>query len=124
LAIADENKQRQVIVALKNKERTEAVETERVDRERLLELTEKEKIVTLAEIEKERAIELERKNIQDVIKDRIMVEKKVVEEEEKIKDTVEIATAERAKRVAIILLVCPKHKSSKLRQKLKSTKAP
>ncbi len=102
LAIADENKQRQVIVALKNKERTEAVETERVDKERLLELTEKEKIVTLAEIEKERAIELQRKNIQDVIKDRIMVEKKVVEEEEKIKDTVEIATAERAKRVAII----------------------
>ncbi len=102
LAIAEENKLRQVIVAAKNKERTEVVETERVDKERLLELTEKEKIVTLAEIEKQRAIELERKNIQDVIKDRIMVEKKVVEEEEKIKDTREIATAERAKRVAVI----------------------
>ena len=102
LAIAEENKLRQVIVAAKNKERTEAVENERVDKERLLELTEKEKIVTLAEIEKERAIELERKNIQDVIKDRIMVEKKVVEEEEKIKDTRQIATAERAKRVAVI----------------------
>ena len=84
LAIAEENRQRQVIVAAKNKERTEAVENEKVDKERLLEQTEKNKIVTLAEIEKERAIELERKNIQDVIKDRIMVEKKVVEEEEKI----------------------------------------
>ena len=102
LAIAEENKSRQVIVASKNKERTEAVENERVDKERLLEQTEKEKIVTLAEIEKERAIELERKNIQDVIKDRIMVEKKVVEEEEKIKDTRDIATAERARKVAII----------------------
>ncbi len=102
LQIAEENKLRQVIVAAKNKERTEAVENERVDKERLLELTEKEKIVTLAEIEKERAIELERKNIQDVIKDRIMVEKKVVEEEEKIKDTKELATAERARQVAII----------------------
>ena len=102
LAIAEENKLRQVIVAAKNKERTEAVENERVDKDRLLELTEKEKIVTLAEIEKERAIELQKKNIQDVIKDRIMVEKKVVEEEEKIKDTREIATAERAKRVAVI----------------------
>lgn len=102
LAIAEENKLRQVIVAAKNKERTEAVETEKVDKERLLELTEKEKIVTLAEIEKERAIELERKNIQDVIKDRIMVEKKVVEEEEKIKDTRELATAERSRQVAII----------------------
>ncbi len=102
LAIAEENKLRQVIVAAKNKERTEAVENERLDKERLLEQTEKEKIVTLAEIEKTRAIELEKKNIQDVIKDRIMVEKKVVEEEEKIKDTKELATAERAKRVAII----------------------
>jgi len=102
LAIAEENKLRQVIVAAKNKERTEAVESERVDKERLLELTEKEKIVTLAEIEKERAIELEKKNIQDVIKERIMVEKKVVEEEEKIKDTKEIATAERARKVAVI----------------------
>ncbi len=102
LQIAEENRMRQVIVALKNKERTEAVENERLDKERLLEQTEKEKIVTLAEIEKTRAIELEKKNIQDVIKDRIMVEKKVVEEEEKIKDTRELATAERARQVAVI----------------------
>ncbi len=102
LAIAEENKLRQVIVAAKNKERTEAVENERVEKERLLEATEKDKIVTLAEIAKEKAIELERKNIQDVIKDRIMVEKKVVEEEEKIKDTKELATAERARQVAVI----------------------
>lgn len=102
LAIAEENKLRQVIVAAKNKERTEAVENERVEKERLLEATEKDKIVTLAEIAKEKAIELERKNIQDVIKERIMVEKKVVEEEEKIKDTKELATAERARQVAVI----------------------
>ncbi|HFA50458.1 MAG TPA: flotillin family protein [Bacteroidetes bacterium] len=102
LAIAEENKLRQVIVAAKNKERTEAVETERVEKERLLEATEKDKIVTLAEIAKEKAIELERKNIQDVIKERIMVEKKVVEEEERIKDTKELATAERARQVAVI----------------------
>lgn len=102
LLIAEENKLRQIIVASKNKEKTEAVEQERVDKERLLELTEKEKIVALAEIEKQRAIELEKKNIQDVIKDRIIVEKKVVEEEEKIKDTRALATAERSKNVAII----------------------
>ncbi len=103
LSIAEENKLRQVIVAAKNKERTEAVENERVDKERLLEQTEKEKIVTLAEIEKQRAIELEKKNIQDVIKDRIIVEKRVVEEEEKIKDTRELATAERSRKVAVIM---------------------
>ncbi len=102
LDIAEENKLRQVIVAEKNKERTEAVESERVDKDRLLEQTEKEKLVTLAEIEKTRAIEEEKKNIQDVIRERVMVEKKVVEEEEKIKDTKAIAEADRLKSVAII----------------------
>ena len=102
LAIAEENKERQVIIARKNKERAEAVESERVEKDRLLEQTEKERVVTLAEIEKERAIEEERKNIQDVIKERIMVEKKVVDEEEKIKDTREVAAANRSKQVAVI----------------------
>lgn len=102
LAIAEENKERQVIIARKSKERAEAVESERVEKDRLLEQTEKERIVTLAEIEKERAIEEERKNIQDVIKERIMVEKKVVDEEEKIKDTKEVAAANRSKQVAVI----------------------
>lgn len=102
LAVAEENKTRQVIIAAKNKERAEAVENERVEKDRLLEQTEKERIVTLAEIEKQRAIEEEKKSIQDVIKERIMVEKKVVEEEERIKDTREIATANRAKQVAIV----------------------
>lgn len=102
LAIAEEQKDRQVIIALKNKERTEAVETERVEKERLLEATEKDKIVTLAEIEKQRAIEEEKKNIQDVIRDRIAVEKKVVEEEERINDTRVLAAANRLKEKAII----------------------
>ena len=102
LAIAEENKERQVIIARKSKERAEAVESERVEKDRLLEQTEKERVVTLAEIEKERAIEEERKNIQDVIKERIMVEKKVVDEEEKIKDTREVAAANRSKQVAVI----------------------
>lgn len=102
IAIAEENKARQVIVAAKNRERTEAVENERVEKDRLLELTERERIVSLAGIEKQRAIEQEQKNIQDVIRERVMVEKKTVEEEEKIKDTRELATARRAKDIAII----------------------
>ncbi len=101
LAIADENKNRQIIVAQRAKERTDAVELERVDRERLLEKTEKEKIVTLAEIEKEKSVEEQRKNIQDVIRERVMVEKEVVVEQERIKDTEAFAGAERAKKVAI-----------------------
>ena len=101
IQIAEENKQRQVIVALKNKERTEAVENERVEKDRQLEATEREKIVTLAQIEKEKAVEEEKKQIQDVIRERVAVEKLVVEEEEKIKDLAAIKEAERQKTVAI-----------------------
>ena len=101
IAIAEENRLRAVIVAAKSKERTDAVETERVEKDRGLEIAERLRVVTLAEIEKEKAIEVEKKNIQDVIKERVMVERTVVEEEEKIKDTREFAAADRKKQVAV-----------------------
>lgn len=101
LLVAEENKLRQIIVAAKNKERTEVVETERVLKDKALEANERERVVTLAQIEKEKAVEEERKNIQEVIRDRVSIEKTVVEEEEKIKDTRAIAEADRLKKVAI-----------------------
>lgn len=101
IAIAEENRNRQVIVASRNRERTDKVEGERVEKDRLLEVTERERIVTLAQIEKEKAIETEKRAIQDVIRERVVVERAVVEEQERIKDTHEFATAERAKKVAI-----------------------
>ena len=101
VAVAEENKDRLVIVALKNKERTEAVETERVEKDRALEQTERERIVTLAQIEKDKAVEIERKNIQDVIRDRVILEKGVVQEQENMKDIEAFKTADREKKVAI-----------------------
>jgi flotillin len=101
IQVSEQNKDRQVIVARKNKERTEAVETERVEKDRLLEVTERERIVTLANIEKEKVIEVEQKKIQDVIRERVMVEKAVVQEKEKIKDTEAFAQADRQKRVVV-----------------------
>lgn len=100
VSVAEENRQRQIIVAQKNKERTEAVEIERVERDRGLERVERERLVTLKDIDKEKAVEVEKKNIQEVIRERVAVERTVVEEEEKIKDTREFATAERARQVA------------------------
>ncbi|MFP9098603.1 flotillin family protein [Flavobacterium sp. RHBU_24] len=99
--VAEENKERLVIVALKNKQRTEAVETERVEKDRALEQTERERIVTLAQIEKEKAVEVERKNIQDVIRDRVVLEKGVVQEQENMKDIEAFKTADRAKKVTL-----------------------
>ena len=103
LGVAEENKLRQVLVALRSKERTDAVEIERVERERDLEATERERVVELAKIAKEKALEVERKNIQDVIRERVVVERAVVEERERIKDTEELATAQRAKGVQVTL---------------------
>ncbi|HEY8399993.1 MAG TPA: flotillin family protein, partial [Cytophagaceae bacterium] len=105
ISIANENKARQIIVAAKSKERTEAIETERVEKERLLEANEKERVVALAQIEKEKAVEEERKNVQDVIRERVIVEKSVVEQEEKIKDTKVLAEANRQKEVQLTVAI-------------------
>lgn len=99
--VAEENMQRQIIVAAKNKQRTDVVETERVEKDRMLEATERERIVTLAQIEKEKVVEVEKKNIQDVIRDRVMLEKGVVEEQENMKDIEAFKTADRDKQVKI-----------------------
>jgi flotillin len=103
LAVQEENKLRQIIIAAKNKQRTDAVETERVEKDRALEATEREKIVTLAQIEKEKTVEVERKNIQDVIRDRVRLEKGVVEEQQGVKDIEAFREVERNKTVGITL---------------------
>ncbi|EMI44694.1 flotillin family protein [Rhodopirellula sp. SWK7] len=101
IGIAEENKGRQILVALRNKEKTDAVELERVARDRDLEATERLRVVGVAEVEKEKAIEVEKRNIQEVIRERVAVERAVVEEQERIKDTEELAKADRAKKVQI-----------------------
>ncbi|WP_294205374.1 flotillin family protein [uncultured Chryseobacterium sp.] len=103
LQIAEENKLRQVVIAAKNKERADLVETERVQKDKMLEATERERIVSLAQIEKEKAIELEKKNIQDAIRERLTMEKTVVEEQQVIKDLEAFKTADRMKQVEITL---------------------
>lgn len=102
LAIQEENKLRQIIIAEKNKIRTNAIETERVEKDRALEQTERERIVTLAQIDKERSIEVEKKNIQGVIKERVLLEKGVVEEQQGVKDVEVFREVERKKQAGII----------------------
>jgi len=101
--VATQNKDRQVLVAQRNKERTDVVEVERVKRDQELESIERERITTLKAIEKEKAVEVEKKAIQDVIKDRVAVEKLVVVEQQRIKDTEAFAGADREKQVKVTL---------------------
>ena len=102
LAVQEENKLRQIIIAEKNKLRTDAVETERVEKDRALEQTERERIVTLAQIDKDRTVEVEMKNIQNVIKERVQLEKGVVEEKQNVKDVEIFREAERNKQAGVI----------------------
>lgn len=101
LAVQEENKLRQIIIAEKNKQRTDAVEAERVEKDRALEQTERERIVTLAQIEKERVLEIEKKNIQDVIRERVQLEKGVVEETQNVKDIEAFREVDRQKQVGL-----------------------
>ncbi len=98
---AEENRDRQIIVAMRSKERTDGVEVERVHRDRELEATDRERMVALAQIEKDKAVEVEKRNIQEVIRERVVVERSVVEEQERIKDTEQFAGADRQKRVQV-----------------------
>lgn len=103
IQIATQNQERQVIVAMRNKERTDGVELERVERERMLEQIERERVTELKSIEKDKAVEVQKKEIQEVIRERVAVEKGVVEEQQRIKDTEEFATADRQKQVTVTL---------------------
>lgn len=102
LAVTEENKRRQIEVAVKNRERVVLVEQERVVKDQQLEAIGRERETELKRIEKEKALEVQKKEIADVIRGRIAVDKTVAEEEERIKDLRVVAAAKRAKDAKII----------------------
>jgi len=86
IEIADLNRQRQVQVADKDRERVVAIKSEQVEKDRQLEEINREREVELGRIGKEKQIEKEKKEIAEVVRTRIAVDKSVAEEEERIKD--------------------------------------
>jgi uncharacterized membrane protein YqiK len=103
IQVQEENQKREVEVAVKNRERALAIEEEKVNRVRQLEIIQREKEVALEQISKEKAVEIEKKEIADVIRERIAVDKTVAEEEERIKELRTVAEAERNKKADIIV---------------------
>jgi uncharacterized membrane protein YqiK len=95
--VANENKDRAVQVARQNKEREVAVEIERVKKAQQLEALSREREVEIQRISKDKDIEVKKKEIADVVRARIVVDKTVAEEEERIKDVRVIAEANRLK---------------------------
>ncbi|VAW67559.1 Inner membrane protein YqiK [hydrothermal vent metagenome] len=102
IEVAEENKQREVEVANLNRLRVVVTEKEQVKRAQELEVVQRERAVELEEIEKEKALEIEKKNIADVVRERVVVEKSVAVEEEEINKVRLVADAQREKEAAII----------------------
>ncbi len=102
VAVRNINRLREEQVAEKNRERVIAVETENVEKERALQIIAREREVALRQIAKDREVEAEKKNIAEVVRDRIAVDKTVAQEEEYIKDLRAISEADREKKVMII----------------------
>lgn len=102
LQVQTENQRREIEVAEKNRLRAVGIEEEKVTRARDLEIVSREREVEIQKIEAEKSIEIERKEIANVIRERIAVDKTVAIEEERIKEVREVSGAERAKQVRVL----------------------
>jgi uncharacterized membrane protein YqiK len=102
LGVQQENRNREVAVAEKNRERVIAVETERIEKDRMLEVIARERETELSRIAKDKEVEGEKRDIADVIRERIAVEKTVAEQEENIKKLRVVEEAERMRQAVII----------------------
>lgn len=100
--VQEQNKQREVQVAEKNRERAIAVEIEKVERVRQLEAIGREKEVALEDISKDKAVEVEKREIANVVRERVAVDKTVAEEEERINELRVTMEADRLGKAKVI----------------------
>ncbi|QKW34004.1 flotillin family protein [Actinomadura sp. NAK00032] len=102
LGVQHENKEREISVAAKNKERVLAIESERIEKDRLLEVIGRERETELTRIAADKEVEAEKREIANVVRERIAVERTVAEQEEGIKRLRAVEEAERARQSVII----------------------
>lgn len=102
LGVQRENQAREVAVAEKNRERVIAVENERIEKDRQLEAIARERETSLTRIAAEKEVEAERRDIAEVIRERVAVDRTVAEQEESIKRLRAVEEAERERQAVII----------------------
>jgi uncharacterized membrane protein YqiK len=102
LGVQRENQAREVAVAQKNRERVIAVESERIEKDRLLEVIARERATELSRISKDKEVEAERREVADVVRERIAVDRTVAEQEESIKKLRVVEEAERNRQSVVI----------------------
>ncbi|MGW7302328.1 flotillin family protein [Streptomyces sp. NPDC054829] len=102
LGVQRENQAREVAVAQKNRERVIAVENERIEKDRMLEVIARERETELTRIAAEKEVEAEKRDIAEVIRERVAVDRTVAEQEESIKKLRAVEEAERRRQAVII----------------------
>ncbi|MFD5227943.1 flotillin family protein [Streptomyces qaidamensis] len=102
LGVQRENQAREVAVAAKNRERVIAIENERIEKDRLLEVIARERETQLTRIAAEKEVEAEKRDIAEVIRERVAVDRTVAEQEESIKKLRAVEEAERQRQAVII----------------------
>ncbi|MFF9496854.1 flotillin family protein [Streptomyces flaveolus] len=102
LGVQRENQAREVAVAAKNRERVIAIENERIEKDRLLEVIARERETQLTRIAAEKEVEAEKREIAEVIRERVAVDRTVAEQEESIKKLRAVEEAERQRQAVII----------------------
>ncbi|AIV34929.1 flotillin family protein [Streptomyces sp. R1] len=102
LGVQRENQAREVAVAAKNRERVIAVENERIEKDRMLEAIGRERETELTRIAAEKEVEAEKRNIAEVVRERVAVDRTVAEQEESIKKLRAVEEAERERQAVII----------------------
>ncbi|MGW0710849.1 SPFH domain-containing protein [Streptomyces sp. NPDC002643] len=102
LGIQRENQAREVAVAAKNRERVIAVEGERIEKDRLLEVIARERETELTRIAASKEVEAEKREIAEVVRERVAVDRTVAEQEESIKRLRAVEEAERQRQAVVI----------------------
>ncbi|WP_407840615.1 flotillin family protein [Streptomyces sp. DSM 116496] len=102
LGIQRENQAREVAVAQKNRERVIAVETERIEKDRQLEVIARDRETELTRISADKEVEIQKRDIAEVVRERIAVDRTVAEQEESIKRLRTVEEAERTRQAVVI----------------------
>ncbi|MEW2149154.1 flotillin family protein [Streptomyces albidoflavus] len=102
LGVQRENQAREIAVAQKNRERVIAVESERIEKDRLLEVIARDRETELTRIAADKEVEAERRDIAEVIRERVAVDRTVAEQEESIKRLRAVEEAERDRQALVI----------------------
>jgi uncharacterized membrane protein YqiK len=102
IQIREQNVQREVEVAEQNRQRAVAIEMERVERARELEKVTTDREVQLQGVERDKVVEVGKKDVANITRERIAIDKTVTVEEERIKEVRVVSEAEREKQARVL----------------------